>query len=417
VLAVWVRVTLGLLALTLLARDRALTLWLGTLGAAWALGGLLLGRVLDTLAVRQAVSSSEAFAGETVTVHLRLVNRSAFPLPWVRMGQVLPRRLDRHPPGWLASLPPGAAFQVSYRLRLPHRGLYRIGCVELEAGDWFGLWRRRGYVDLPLWLTVYPRPLEAGLLPPPPRLPEGQRPLPTSPFRAWEPAGLREYRRGDPPRWIAWKATAHRGTLVVRELPPVRERAHVVVLDLRPGRWPAAHRQVWIERAVALAAAWVLRAAERDEPVGLFTYGSLAHQEPDEAGATGQVRPPLPAGPAAVALPARRGARHRRELLRLLACLEPAEDPSFARSTLAALRRLAPGASVLWIAGRADEEAVRAAAAAVRAGHAVALAVAGEGGGRPGTSRPGSAAGPPAVAAPGVTVWPLPFGEDEACMT
>ncbi len=432
-LAAWVRAAAILLFCTLLARDRALTLWVGALVAAWALGGLLLGRVLGGLGVSQALSTAEAFAGETVTVHLRVTNRTIFPLPWLRLYQTLPRRLDRRPPRWLASLPPGDAFEAAYHLRLPLRGVYRIGRVGVEAGDWFGLWRREGYVEVPLWLTVFPRPLETGMLPPPPRLPEGERRRPTSPFRAWEPAGLREYRRGDPPRWIAWKATARRGELVVREFPPVRDPAHVVVLDLRPGRWPAAHREAWIERGVALAAGWVARTAERDEPVGLYMHGHARRYEPEAIDLEAAVREgrlrlgeatarsggpvrgqaltlralsddAIPPGPVTVELPARRGSVHRRQLLRALAIIDPADRPDFTRQALSALRRLSARASVLWIAGTADEEAIGGAAAAVRAGHAVALAVA--------AGAPAGLAG--ATPVPGVTVWPLPPGEGEA---
>ena len=422
-LPVWARAVLGLVLLTLLARDRALLLWAVALACAWALGGLLLGRVLSALAVTSALSTNEAFAGETITVHLRLTNRSRFPLPWVRLDETLPRPLHRRAPRWIASLPAGETFQTEYRLRLPRRGLYRVGRVGLEVGDWFGLWRKEGYVDVPLWLTVFPRPLPAGVLPAPPRLPEGDRARPASPFRAWEPAGLREYRRGDPPRWIAWKATARRGgDLVVREFPPVRDRAHLIVLDLRPSAWPAAHRAAHLERAVALAATAVAATAERDEPVGMYTFGLPVRHEPAAGGADrGAVgaspaartaafgaesagptqvltAAPLPTSPVAFALPARRGSVHRRQLLRALAVLEPAENPTFTRAALAALRRLSPRSSILWISGATDE-AASAAAAAARAGHAVALAV-----------PAGAAEGKPA---PGVTIWPLPPGEGE----
>lgn len=432
-LALWVRATVILAGLTLFARDRTIVLWFSALAVAWAWGGLVLGRVLGGLAVTQAVSSAEAFAGETITVHLRVTNRTIFPLPWLRLNETLPRRCDRRAPQWLASLPPGETFETAYRVRLPLRGVYRIGRVGVQVGDWFGLWRREGYVEVPLWVTVYPRPLQAGLPAPPPRLPEGERRRPSSPFRAWEPAGLREYRRGDPPRWIAWKASARRGDLVVREFPPVRDHAHLIVLDMRPERWPVAHRAAWIERAVSLAAGWVARTAERDEPVGLFAFGSAVRYEPEapeveaavregrmrlsevtalSAGGPPRGQPltlraigaePLAPGPVTVEFPARRGSVHRRQILRALASLEPADAPTFTRAALGALRRMSGGASILWVAGRADEESIAAVAAAARAGHAVALAVAA------GTGSTFSTGAP----VPGVTVWPMPAGEGE----
>lgn len=401
-LGVWLRVVVGLAVLTLLASDRVLLVWAGALAAAWALGGLLLGRVLDGLAVSQAISSAQPFAGETVTVHVRLTNRSIFPLPWVRLQQSLPRALERRSPRWFASLPPGGTFHATYRLRAGRRGVYRVGRVAVEAGDWFGLWRRRGRIDVPLWVTVLPRPLaELPLVPPPPRLPEGERPDAASPFPAWEPAGLREYRPGDPLRAIAWKATARRGDLVVRLLPPVRDRALMIVLDLRPGRWPAAHRAAWLERAVSFAAAWIASGAQRDEPIGMFVSGRAVRHEPEpepdeEPSVSG------PRGPVRLALPPRRGPAHRQRLLETLAALEPDDDPVFDREAQAALRRLAGRTSVIWIAGTADAASVGLAAAACRGGHAVSLVFA------------QGAGAAPAAPAPGIRLWPLPPGEGEA---
>ena len=410
------RVVLLLGLFTLAARDRMLFLWLLGLLCAWGLGWFLLDRILRGLAVRSALSSAEAFVGDTVSVHLRVTNGSPFPVPWVRFDETVPARLERHRPRWLASLPPRGSHEVQFDLPLPRRGLYRIGRVGFEVGDWFGLWRRAGYVDVPLWLTVFPRPLDVHLPPPPPRLPEGERVRPASPFRGWEPTGLREYRRGDPPRWIAWKATARRGELVVREFPPVRDRALLIVLDLRPSVWPAAHRAAWLERAMSLAATWTAGGAEHDEPVGLYTFGRPARYEPSDAplgghrvpaGAVAPASPavraltaaPLPDRPVAFELAPRRGSVHRRPLLRALAILEPDEHPRFTTEALAAMRRLSPRSSLLWISGSATGETLAAATTAARAGHAVALAAPEPFGGGP---------------APGVHIWPIPPGEGTA---
>ena len=425
----WVRVTVLLALLTLAASDRALTLWAGACAAALALGGVLLGFVLDALAVSQALRPAEVFAGETLQVFLRVTNRSVVPLPALQSELGLARRLGQRPLRWLVSLPAGETLETVFSVCAARRGVYHMGSVALEAGDWFGLWRRQATVDAPLWLTVFPRPLAPALLPPPPRRPAGDLRQPASPFRAWEPAGLREYRRGDPPRWIAWKASAHRGELVVREFPPVRDRAHLILLDLRPSAWPESGRAQWVEHALSLAAAWTLRAAERDEPVGLFAWGALRRYRPEDtpspsrgapggsghgvpsslgaemagAAARGTVPAPVVAAPPAMAwvrdgvalaidLPARAGPRHRRALLGVLALLEGADGPVFTPAALRALRA-SPGSSVLWVAGCADDDSRVAASAAARAGHAVALAVV-----------PSGQAG---AAVPGVAVWPL----------
>ncbi len=417
--AAWIRALVLLPLLTLGARDHALLLLAVVVVASWLAGAALLERVFARLAVSEAISTTEAFPGDTVDVHLRIANRSILPLPWLRVRQVVQARLQQEPPTWLASLPAGEVHHVQYRLHPSRRGVYRIGRVEVEAGDWFGLWRREGDVEVGLWLTVFPRPERVDVLhSTSPRRPEGPRRDPTSPFRAWEPQGLREYRRGDPLRWIAWKATARRGELVVRDFPPVWERTHVVVLDLRAERWPARGRAEWVEHAVSVAAGWIVGTGDRDEPVGLYAHGVATRYEPEAhnapGGASGAGRRltvvasgprhvgalgprPLDAGNVRLELPARRGAQHRRRLLAALAGLEAADDPSFVHEVPAGVTRMSPRASVFWLAGIVDADTMTAARLMTLAGHAVTLAVA--------------QGGAPRLAAGGVRIHTLVPGE------
>ena len=398
-LAVWVRTVAILVLLTLVAADRAVWWWLLALVAAWAVGGLLVERALGSLRVTQALATADTMVDQRLTVHLRLTNRGWLPIPWVRLGEALPPHLRRRPPAWLLALPPGRTAAVRFDVVPRRRGVYRLGRVELEAGDWFGLWSRAGDIEVPLWLTVFPRPAPPAVLPPPPRQPQGERVRPVSPFRALESAGLRPYQSSDPLRWVDWKATARVGSPMVRSFPPVRDRASLIVLDLRPGGWPEAERDAWVEAAIALAAGWAVRAWNAAESVGLFACGRAAGLEPapvagrtpnasrragDDAPPTGEVR---------VALAARRDPVHRRHLLRTLAWLEPADAPGFSQDAVATLGRLAPRASVAWITGVADAEVMAATAAAARRGHAIAVIAA-----------RGCAT---ARVAPGVTVWPL----------
>lgn len=392
-LVAWLRTAIVLAFLTLVARDRTLLLWAAAVAAAWLAGGPLLDAILRRLTVSQALSSHEAFVGDTVVVHLRVTNRSRLPLPWMRLRHVCARELALPPPSWLASLPPGETFETAYPLPLPARGVYRIGRVEVEVGDAFGLWQRTGDVELAGWLTVFPRPQHPDLGPIPHRRPEGERRQPTSPFRAWEPQGLREYRPGDPLRWIAWKASARQGQLVVRHFPPVRDVAHIVIVDLHPGRWPERRRQAWVEQALSVACGWIIDRGRRDDAVGLLAHGRSTRHEPPRPDADSPSaaasrpaplrartiaqlgREPLEPGALRLELRARRGAEHRRRLLAALACLEADDDPGFARRAALVVPRLASGASILWLAGRADADVLAAARTLALAGHALSLLV------------------------------------------
>jgi uncharacterized protein (DUF58 family) len=121
--------------------------------------------------------------------------------------------------------------------------------------------------------------------------------------------GLREYREGDPLRAVHWKASARRGSLVVKETEAEAHAALEVVLDRR-----APERA--LEHALSEATALVLRAAVGKEQLLLKSQGRnqgrgagaepvaatlkwLASARPLPASA-----PPPPAcGPAALRLP------------------------------------------------------------------------------------------------------------------
>ena len=76
-----------------------------------------------------------------------------------------------------------------------------------------------------------------------------------------ELAALREYRSNDPPRAIAWKASARRGELLVKEFETPRGRE--IMLDF------AALRGLPNEDRIARLAAWVCMAEAARLPYAL----------------------------------------------------------------------------------------------------------------------------------------------------
>src|SRR5690606_12980969 len=102
------------------------------------------------------------------------------------------------------------------RLAIPtqRRGWLHPGRITVSTTRPLGLARAWAYVWPPTPLLVYPRPEPAG-----PPLPGGAGDTPQARLH---PAGddvphLRAYRRGDSRRAIAWKPSARRGALLVRE--------------------------------------------------------------------------------------------------------------------------------------------------------------------------------------------------------
>jgi uncharacterized protein (DUF58 family) len=99
------------------------------------------------------------------------------------------------------------------------RGVYEVGALYAEAGDPFGLTRRRHALVEPAPLIVHPRvePLVDRITSrawedPPIRPPVSKR-WPTG----FEFYGLREYETGDDPRRLVWRAVAQHDKYLVRE--------------------------------------------------------------------------------------------------------------------------------------------------------------------------------------------------------
>ncbi len=123
--------------------------------------------------------------------------------------------------------------------------------------------------------------------------------------------GLREYRTGDAVRAVHWKATARRGTPVVREYDREAGETLALVLDRR---LPAQA----FEQGLGEATALVLRAQANKTPLRLLSQGLQQTFGPDhapfaaalrwlaDAGPLGGGDGPPPALPGALPLPLRR---------------------------------------------------------------------------------------------------------------
>lgn len=109
--------------------------------------------------------------------------------------------------------------------------------------------------------------------------------------------GVKEYRRGENPRWIYWRRSARTGTLVSKEMTHVSPPRMLLLVDTYiEKRSIDAHAGV--ERVIALTASLANEALEQGLSVGLLVWnGQWVHVPPN------------------------RGKRHRRDVLTLLSRL------------------------------------------------------------------------------------------------
>lgn len=145
-------------------------------------------------------------------------------------------------------LPPGTRAEARTRMFLGQRGRLVLKGVVLQHGDPFGLFSTERVVPLPGQVLVQPRPRSvAGAMALARALRRG-----AGGFDAQDWASVREWREGDPLRFINWRLTARRGYPVVRVSPNQPVSISLIVLDRALPGGPRAEAE--FEKAVSLAA-------------------------------------------------------------------------------------------------------------------------------------------------------------------
>jgi uncharacterized protein (DUF58 family) len=177
----------------------------------------------------------------------------------------------------VADLPAGVPTTCALSVVPARRGLYRMGPVEVTSRGAVGLLvaRRRIALDghIAVWPRMHPVPAQALEV-----LVAGQdgRADPVRTREAEDLYGLREYRPGDSLARIAWRTSARRGALVVREFERPRRPAVAIVLDL--DRRQAPER---LDAAVRAAAALLQAARTRGLEVAVVGWeqGVVEHRD------------------------------------------------------------------------------------------------------------------------------------------
>ena len=161
--------------------------------------------------------------GREFEVHLEIRLDSTIPLDYLVVDDRVPLdvQITDGTPFAIASLSRDEVLDVRYRLRCLAPGELRFEGVRVQLGDAHGLFHHRAFLRSPLVVPVIPTAVDV----------EGKRRTtkrdnalpPPGVHRFRRPGGgtelldLREYRDGDPPKMIAWKPSARRDTIIVRE--------------------------------------------------------------------------------------------------------------------------------------------------------------------------------------------------------
>lgn len=186
------------------------------------------------IANQRRIEPARAVAGQTVVVHLTVVNRSVLPTGPLMLEDELPSQLQGSARFVLDGLAARETRTVSYRMpRLP-RGHYRSGPLRVRLTDPFHLVDVRRSFTATEQVLVGPVVERLRAVDPPRSLDVGDDAGSHSVgSHGADDASTREYRTGDDLRKIHWKSSARVGSLMVRqEERPWQGRINVL-LDLR----------------------------------------------------------------------------------------------------------------------------------------------------------------------------------------
>lgn len=322
------------------------------------------------LSYRRFFDPPRIFPGQESDYVVEIVNRKRLPLPWTEITDRLPAALvptsqESARPGegeWRrqSTIAIGWNERVVLRQRITcqQRGEYLVGPTDIETGDPLGLFPHNLHIPARPALLVYPRIARLESAAPRSRFPFGTtsaRP-PVLEDPSWF-AGIRDYRPGDPRRWVDWKATARRLQLQTRVFTPTTFTTVVVALNVQtmPFTW-LGHDREKLEGAIGVAAALVRDLLAAKGAVGLAVNGSGLGIEGFQ-----------------VFSPPSRKASQYTDILATLGRLTPMPTLAFSRL----LRRVAShfpyGASLAVVAGFLDQESADELGALVERGHAVSL--------------------------------------------
>ena len=241
----------------------------GVAGAAVAVLAMAYVKVWPPLrAISRSLSPQQIYVGSECHVHLEMANLSRLRTPVLRLADEITfstknSTSDFRSPDLLAApVSSGDRLTVSYRLPTEARGRVITGPLTLTVTDPLSMSARHFQVGDRAEALVYPAVFPIG---PPPRLPGNtfdavrRSPMAQSGDELY---GLRPFQRGDDPRRIHWRSSAHHDELIVRQLEEFSHTHTTVLLDTRSAQ---SDTEAGLERfeAMVSAAASICRASQR----------------------------------------------------------------------------------------------------------------------------------------------------------
>ena len=234
-----------------------------------------------------------AVRGSVVEIEAEVRNRDTLAARYVKLRAVSSPSLEVTIEPNAGEVAASGRLKVKVKVSTPRVGQHGLHGLALEVHGAPGMFEVPLTFANPYGIEVMPRPFGAYLT-----QPRGGRSRLTAasgrPGRARGEGSdlreLREHQPGDPFRRIAWKASAKRGLLLVRDFE--REERDVIwlVLDASVELWAGPMGRAPLDFAIDEVAALATRHLARGDRVGLYVFGAGARAiiPPDGGPAHGQ---------------------------------------------------------------------------------------------------------------------------------
>jgi uncharacterized protein (DUF58 family) len=217
-------------------------------------------------------------------LHLALRNRGQRPLRVVE-ARIFASSAIQVPQAVATVVAPGHEVELGVALRASACGHWVLHGALVKLADALGLFELRAYFPSPIGLKVFPKLAgpRAGQVVIRPQFGALHERVGVHTIRRRGLAGelreIREHALGDPFKFIAWKATARKRQLMVRELESEIVVTHQLLVDMAGTMRGGEPGQSKLDYAIETASALARVALERGDRVGLITFDSRVYAQ------------------------------------------------------------------------------------------------------------------------------------------
>ncbi|MBI9048111.1 MAG: DUF58 domain-containing protein [Anaerolineaceae bacterium] len=271
--------------------SRIAIILLATITLAWLWQRQALQHILYT----RKITYPNGFPGDKTDITISVKNDKWLPLSWLRLIDHWPNEIKPENKAEISGYRYSEENRLTniftlrwyekinrkFNIEFKKRGIYQIGPVEVESGDFLGLFSKTTSLPIQDTITVYPALLPMDQIQWDTDDPFGEKSTHHNLFS--DPnlvSGIRSYQPGDRFRTIHWPATARKGTLQVKTFQPVTAKSIMIMLNSSTTEhaW-MGYSSDMLEYAIQVSASLAYYAIQAGYAVGLCSNGYLTRSD------------------------------------------------------------------------------------------------------------------------------------------